>query len=420
MPTEAEAGPGLSWVTPDARWLLAGRAARGFGYGFLGVLLAVYLAAAGLDDASIGVVLGASLGGATIMAFLSGPLTVRFGRRRVLAANALAMAAAALVFALTDQLWLLVVAAVTGTVNVSGAERGAFVTIEQAALPQTAPDRRRTDLFAVYSSVGAFAAAGGALVAGLPGVLEARLGLAAVDAMRLMLLLYAALGLVSALTTLRVSPAIEVPPANRPRGRLGVAGSGGRIARLSALAFVDSFGSGFIVQSLVAYWFYSVHGLSFEGLGGVFSASLLLEAGSYWAAVWLARRIGLLNTMVFTHIPANLLMMALPWMPSPGLAVAVYLLRTSLAQMDVPTRQSYIMAVVRPEERVAAAGIERMARGLGQTVSPMLAGAALQAAASGLPFVLGGGIKAVYDIGMWFSFRAVRPPEEQPLGQAAP
>jgi len=403
----------LGWLSADARWLLAGRGVRGFGYGFMGVLLAVYLAAAGQDAATIGFLFGISLGGATVLTLLSGPLSVRYGRRALLVGNALLMGLAALVFAATDHIWLLALAAVTGTVNVSGAERGAFITVEQAALPQTAPDHRRTDVFAAASTVGSIAAALGALAAGLPGVLERELGLATVDAVRLMLLAYAGLALVSVGTTLRLTPAIEVTPeAVRTTNRLGISSSGGRIARLSALGFVDSFGSGFILQSFIAYWFYTTHGLTFEKLGGLFAVAALLEAASFWTAVWLSKRIGLVNTMVFTHIPANLLLMALPFMPSAELAVLAHLLRTALSQMDVPTRQSYMMAVVQPEERVSAASLERMARGAGMTVSPMIAGAVLQAAAAAVPFVLGGGIKAAYDVAMWFAFRNLKPPEE--------
>lgn len=405
--------PDATWLSADARWLLAGRGVRGFGYGFMGVLLAVYLSAAGLDTAAIGFLFGISLGGSTVVTLLSGPLSVRFGRRAMLIGNALVMAAAALVFAATNQPWLLAIAAVTGTVNVSGAERGAFITVEQAALPQTAPDNRRTDVFAAVSAVGSIAAAAGALAAGFPALLEHQFGLSTVDAVRLMLVGYAALALLSVVTSLKLSPAIEVEPViGRATNRLGISSSGGRIARLSALGFVDSFGSGFILQSFIAYWFYTTHGLTFEKLGGLFAASALFEAGSFWAAVWLSKRIGLVNTMVFTHIPANLLLIALPFMPSVELAVLAHLLRTALSQMDVPTRQSYMMAVVQPEERVSAAALERMARGAGSTVSPMIAGVVLQAVAASVPFVLGGSIKAAYDVAMWFAFRNLKPPEE--------
>ena len=339
-------------------------------------------------------------------------LADRVGRRRTVAIMAGLMTAGGLLFALTDQFALLLVGAFTGTISVTSSEFGVFQTVEQAILPQTAPSERRTWIFSIYNFTANIAQAVGSLFAASVGVF-AGLGLSGPDAYRPLFVLYALIGLANLAIFASLSERGELARVEGERRLFGIHRSRGMVARLSALFAFDSFAGGFVVYSVVAYWFYLRWGFEPGALAVLFFAVNVLSGLSLLVAGWLAGRIGLLNTMVFTHLPSNVLLMLVPLMPTPGLAVAVYLARMSLSQMDVPTRQSYVMAVVAPDERTATAGITNLARISGTAASPALAGLAFSLAALGLPFVVSGALKIPYDLLLYRTFRHIRPPEEE-------
>ncbi len=402
----------MSWLQPDGRKLLVARALRTFGYGYLAVTLGLYLQQVGLDPVQVGGLLTAAVAGSAMMNILWSVQADRFGRRRTMATMAVLMMAGGLLFAVTDQLWLLVLAAFTGTISVNSSEVGPFITVEQAILPQTAPDERRTWLFAIYDTVGTLAGAAGALMTVAVG-LFARLGLSGANAYRPLFVLYMGIGLLNLLLFLSLSDAVEAARVEGARRFVGLHRSRGIVARLSALFGLDALAGGLVVQSIVAYWFHLRWGLAVETLGLLFFWVGVLSGSSLLAAGWMARRLGLLNTMVFTHLLSNALLVLVPLAPTAWLAILLFLARMSVSQMDVPTRRSYMMAVVDPDERTATAGITNVARTAASAASPLLSGIAMGAGVLGLPFVLAGGLKIAYDCLIYVTFRDVRPPEER-------
>lgn len=402
----------FAWLTRDGRKILVARALRTFAYGYLAVILGAYLDRLGMRPVEIGVLLTSAIAGSAAMTVLWSLLADRVGRRRTMAVMATLMAVGGLVFALTDSFGLLLLGAFTGTISVTSSEVGVFQTVEQAILPQTAPDERRTWLYSVYNTVANLAGAIGSLASGSVAAFAA-LGLGGADAYRPLFLLYGAIGLVNLVLFVSLSPQVEIAKVHGERRFLGVHRSAGTVARLAALFALDAFAGGFVVTSVVAYWFVLRWGLDPASLGVLFFFVNLLSGLSLLVAGWLAGRIGLLNTMVFTHLPSHFLLVLMPLMPSAPLAVALYLIRMSLAQMDVPTRQSYTMAVVDPDERTPTAGILNIARVSATALSPVLAGAAFGVAALGIPFFVSGGLKVVYDLTLWRTFRGLRPPEEE-------
>jgi MFS family permease len=391
-----------------------------FAYGLTSVVLVLHLAAAGLSQPRIGLLLSLTLLGDTAISLFLTTRADRFGRRRTLLAGAGLMVLAAAVFATTNSFWLLLLAATVGVLSPSGNEVGPFLAVEQAALSQQVPGERRTGVFAWYQLTGSLATAAGSLAGG--GLVQAleRAGLAPLSSYRGVSLGYGLSGVLLAVLFLRLSPRVEVerggPGAATapPRLFLGLHRSRGVVWRLSGLFALDAFAGGFVVQSYVAYWFHARFGASPVALGGIFFGANVLAGFSALSAAAIARRIGLINTMVATHLPSNVLLALVPLMPTLPLAVAVLFLRFAISQMDVPTRQSYTMAVVEPDERSAAAGVTGMVRTVGAALSPLLAGP-LYAVASlaSVPFFLSGGLKIVYDLALWRSFRSVRPPEER-------
>jgi MFS family permease len=402
----------LAWLDRDGRKLLVCRALRTFGYGYLAVALGLYLQQLGLSAFQVGIVLTAAVAGSALMNVLWSLAADRFGRRRTVATMAVLMMAGGLVFAFADQLWLLVLGAFTGTISASSAEVGPFVTVEQAILPQTAPDERRTWLFSIYDTLGNLAGAAGALFTGVVA-LFARLGLSGASSYRPLFVIYAAIGLLNLLLILNLSAGVESARVEGARRFVGLHRSRGTVARLSALFALDAFGGGFVLQSIVAYWFHLRWGLSPAALGLVFFWVGVLSGLSLLAAGWMAERFGLLNTMVFTHLPSNLLLILVPLAPAAWLAVFLFLARMSVSQMDVPTRKSYTMAIVDPDERTAAAGITNVARTAAGAVAPVFSGAAVGFGALGLPFFAAGALKIAYDGLIYSAFRNVRPPEER-------
>ncbi len=420
-PIDAGLAASLRGLDRDGRLLFTTRVLRMFGYGFLAVVLVLYLAALGLDALTIGAILTLTLVGDTLISLWLTTSADRIGRRRVLVAGSLLMVGAGVLFAATSAVPLLILAATIGVISPTGNEVGPFLAVEQAALSQAIPDARRTPTFAWYNLAGYVATAIGALAAGLLSQALLAAGVAAVDAYRAIVIGYAIVGLFMAVVFGRVSPAVEAPVAppadDGIARRLGLGRSKGIVARLSALFALDAFGGGFIPQSLMAYWFHLKFGVQPAVLGAIFFGANLLAAVSSLSASRIAHRIGLVNTMVFTHLPSNVLLLLVQLMPNLGLAITVLLLRFSLSQMDVPTRQSYVMAVVEPGERSAAAGVTGIARTTGAAVSPILS--APLVASSGLtalPFFLAGGLKIVYDLLLYRAFTSGRAPDERTGG----
>ncbi|HLZ48895.1 MAG TPA: MFS transporter, partial [Candidatus Limnocylindria bacterium] len=348
--------PPLDWLSADGKKLLLTRILRTFAYGYLAVILGVYLDRLGLSPTQLGVVLAAAIAGSALMTVFWSLVADRYGRRRTIATMAALMAAGGLVFALTSSFALLLAAAFTGTISATSSEVGIFQTIEQAILPQTAPEARRTWLFSIYNTGANFAGAFGSLAAAAVGVLSS-LGLQGADVYRPFFLVYGLIGLLNLVVFASLSDRVELTRARIERQLIGVRRSRVTVAKLAALFGLDAFAGGFVVLSLVAYWFYLRWHLSTEQLAGVFFLVNLLSGVSLLAAAWLAERIGLLRTMVFTHAPSSILLMLVPLAPTAPLAVAAFLARMSISQMDVPTRQSYTMAVVDADERTATAGL---------------------------------------------------------------
>jgi len=408
----------LRGLDRDGRLLFAMRTVRMFAYGFLAVVLVLYLAAAGLDPLAIGLVLTLTLIGDTIISLWLTTNADRFGRRRTLIVGAALMVVAGIAFAFTSWVPLLILAGAIGVISPTGNEVGPFLAIEQAGLSQTIPDNRRTSTFAWYNLVGYVATATGALGAGLLSQTLLNQGWVPLDAYRAIVIGYALLGLVMIVGFWQLDPGIEAPPREAStdgiRRRLGLGRSKGVVLKLSVLFSLDAFGGGFIPQSLMAYWFHLQYGVDPATLGLIFFGANLLAAVSSLLAAPIAARIGLLNTMVFTHLPSNLLLILVPIMPNVQLAIAVLLLRYTLSQMDVPTRQSYVIAVVDPDERSAAAGVTGVARTTGAAISPSISSVLIASQGfAALPFYLAGGFKILYDLLIYREFRNVKPPEER-------
>src|ERR1035437_9789786 len=386
-----------------------------FGYGLASVVLVLYLSALGLPAPAIGLLLPLTLLGDAAISLWLTTHADRVGRRRVLFVGALLMCLAGVGFGSPSAPPVVGLAAGIGGLSPSGNEVGPFLAVEQAALSQTIADRGRTRVFAWFNLTGSFATATGALVGGgVAGALIAA-GHQPIDAYRVVIVAYACLGLLLAVMFWRVSPQVEVaePPDASIARRLGLHRSRGIVARLSALFALDAFGGGLVVQSLIAYWFHLRFGADVAVLGAVFFVANLLAGISALAAVWIADRIGLIRTMVVTHLPSNVLLAMVPLMPTLPLAILVLLARFSISQMDVPTRQSYTMAVVDPDERSAAAGVTGIARSLGASVSPLIAAPLFGVAGlASLPFLLAGGLKIGYDVALYRAFKSIRPEHE--------
>ena len=392
-------------------WLLfATCGVRSFAYGFLSVILGLYLDAIGLSASAIGWIFTAALAGGAIMTIIITAVADSFGRRALLIVGAVLMASAGWVFAVSHDPILLTIAAIFGTISPSGKEVGPFLSIEQAILPQSTSDQHRTAVFSAYNLIGSFCGAIGALAVGLPSLFS----LTTNSGYRFLIWSYVGSATLLAILFALLSPRVEAEAKVVSSTRnVGLQKSRGIVAKLAGLFALDAFAGGFIVQSIVAYWFHLRFKTDLTALGGIFFGTNLLAAVSFLAAPAIARRFGLLNTMVFTHLPSNFLILLVPLMPDAELAVAVLLIRHLLSQMDVPTRQSYTMAVVEPEERAASAGILSVARNTGAAIAPLFTGAILRSPSLGLPFLLAGGLKIVYDLWIFVGFRNVKPPEER-------
>jgi MFS family permease len=387
--------------------LYMARGARGFGDGFAVIILPAYLSAIGFTPVEIGIVATVALLGTALLTLAVGFLAPRYDLRSLFLAGAALMICTGIAFPSFQHIAFVIVVAFFGTMNPSTGELGVLVPIEHAMLAQSVPDSERTSTFARYSLIGALSMAAGALAASAPDWLE-HFGISQTSGFKLMFYAYAALGLVSA-AFYRKLPHAHIENA-KPSAPLGP--SRGIVYKLAALFSVDAFAGGFVVQSLLALWLFQRFDLSLTAASLFFFWSATLSAFSYPVAAWLAKRIGLINTMVFTHIPSSIFLILAAFSPNLPLALALLSMRSALSQMDVPTRTSYVMAVVTPAERTAAASVTGVPRSLASSLSPALAGVLLTMPFSGLPLVIGGALKIVYDLALLISFRHMKPPEE--------
>ena len=410
----------LRTLTSDARLLFVTRFIRLFAYGSLSVILVFYLVNLGLSESQSGLVLTLTLAGDVAVSLYLTTRADRLGRRRMLLVGAILMALAGLAFALTSNLIYLIIAGTIGVISPSGHEVGPFLSIEQASLSHLIPPSSRTEVFAWYTLTGSMATALGALFGGVVTQALQQRFMTPAASYRAIVILYAFLGIVLACLFTRISSLVEVKnhsedaaEASRLGRFMGLGRSRNIVLKLSGLFALDSFAGGFVIQSFAAYWFYLRFGAQPKTLGGIFFWANVFAGISELLASRLAIRIGLVRTMVVTHLPSNLLLIAVPLMPTLSLAVLVLLLRFSISQMDVPTRQSYTMAVVEARERSAAGGFTGVARTTGAAISPLLAGFLFaRPGLINLPFYIAGTLKAVYDLLLYFSFRQIRPPEE--------
>jgi len=394
----------------DLRRLFALRALRALGDGFVALLLPVYLVTLGFTPLQVGAITAATLLGSGAMVLALGLYAHRHSPRRLLRVAAALMAACGFAFALAGDFWPLLLVATVSTLNPAAGDVSVFVPLEQSMLAQRVRARHRTAVFARYSLAGGLAGSIGALAAGLPQALQGWLGVEPVLALKAMFALHGVFGLVAFVGYRGLSPRVE-PSGQTPSAPLRE--SRPLVLRMAAVFALDQFGSGFAVQSMVALWLYARFDLTAGTVGQVFFVAGLLTSASYLVSSWVARRIGLVNTMVWTHLPANLFLVAAPFMPDASWAIAMLLLRYALSSMDVPARSSWVMAVVPPHERAAAASVTAVPRSLATGVSPFIAGWMLGVSAFGWPLVVGGVLKIGYDLLMLRMFASIRPPEER-------
>jgi MFS family permease len=448
----------LTWLSDDGRVILAARIIRTFGYGFLSVILSIYLALIGFTGIQVGLILSTSLINGILFNLIASYYADKLGRRNLLIIYSLLVFSSGITFFATDNYIALIVAAFIGTINVTGSETSAFLSIEQAILPRTIKDiKKRNVLFALYNVVGTLAMSAGILMSGLPTIVQQYVPeLSLAESMRILFLVYSLLGLASIPIYVRLSKNVEVtaidkrppingtgyeykelhnnigkgqklPQNNNQRNMVGRTFRGlfslssilsprskEIVTKLSGLFAIDSFAGGFVIQSIVSFWFYARFGADLSTISYILSISGVLTAFSFLAAAKIADRIGLINTMVFTHLPANVLIILVAFAPTLPIAAILYLIRMALSQMDVPTRQSYVISVVKDEERTAAAGITNISRNISQVLSPSLAGYIIQSLSLFfLPFLIGGVLKVIYDIALYFSFRNIKPQQEE-------
>jgi MFS family permease len=401
----------------DMRRILLARGLRAFGDGFVALLVPIYLVELGFSPLAIGAVVTSTLIGTALLTLWVGMVANRYSVRRLLLACALLMAATGAGFAVTTAFWPLLLIAFVGTMNPTSGDASIFLPLEQAALAQTAEPRRRTAIFARYSVIGSLAGALGTLAAAAPDLVAGTEGAGRTLVMQLMFVAYAALGVVNLVLYRPLSPAIEAPKEaaahTKPLGK-----SKRLVYGLAALFGMDSFGTGFLVQSLLALWLYQRFQISVTAAAAILFWSGICSAVSYLVAVPIAERIGLINTMVFTHLPSNVLLALVPFAPNLPVAIALLLARSALSQMDVPTRSSYVMAVVAPEERAAAASVTAVPKTFAWAAGSLISGYLLTLSTFGWPLLIGGVVKGAYDLLLLYNFQKVRPPEEI-AGEAA-
>ena len=423
----------LNWLSTDGKLILLARTIRTFAYGFLSIVLSIYLKLSGFNDVLIGLILTFTLINSVIFTLLATIYADKIGRKKILIVYAGLMSISGIIFFVSNNYILLIISALIGTINVTGSETGSFLSLEQAILPQTIKEiKKRNTLFGIYNMVGTFAMSAGVLLSGLPNVIQYYYQLNNVQSIKPLFLIYAILGFVVLLIYLNLSSKIEIERLyhhkddekrqkktttikNETKSTAKTLSPKSKeiITKLSALFAIDSFAGGFVIQSIVSLWFFTKFNVDLTILSYIFSIAGVLTAFSFIISTKIADRIGLINTMVFTHIPSNILIILVAFAPSFHLAIVLYLARMGLSQMDVPARQSYIVAVVNEDERTAAAGITNISRNVAQAVSPSIAGYILQSVSFlAAPFLLGGLLKIVYDVLLYVNFKKIKPPEE--------
>jgi MFS family permease len=394
----------------DAKRLIGAKGLRAIGDGYVSILLPAYLVALGHDAFEVGILTTATLLGSAVLTLLTGGAIARFGHRRLLLAAAGLMIFTGLGFAGVQAFWPLLLIAFVGTLNPSSGDVSVFLPLEQSLLTRSVAEKDRTELFAHYSLSGSLMGAFGTLLAAMPEVAPKWLSIAPLRVMQDMFLLYAGIGVAAAflyrsLADLDDGPSIKTDQPLGPSRNI--------VYRLSALFSVDAFGGGFFVQTILALWLLQTFALPVATAANIFFWSNLLTAASYLAAAPIARRIGLINTMVFTHLPSSLCLIVIPFVQNFGVVIGLLMLRSLLSQMDVPTRTSYVMAVVTPPERPAAASLTSVPRSLASGVSPVIAGYLITISNFGWPLLIGGMLKVGYDLTLLAMFRHIRPPEER-------
>ena len=406
----------FQWISIDGKLLLCARIVRTFAYGFLSVILAIYLKLIGFDDILIGIILSATLINSVIFTLFASFYADRLGRRNVLIVYALMMSISGSIFFITENPIALIIGALIGTLNITGSETSAFLSIEQSILPQTIKDnRKRNTLFGFYNMAGTFAMGAGILIVNLPVLIQNEFELDQIYAIKLLFLFYSLLGILIIGIYLKLSPSIEIKKEkiSKPISKTLNPKSKKIVAKLSGLFAVDSFAGGFAIQSIVSFWFFTKFDIDLSTISYIFSIGSVLTAFSYLIAAKIADKIGLINTMVLTHIPSNILLILLAFAPNLEIAIVFYMLRMALSQMDVPTRQSYIVAVVEEDERTASAGITNLSRNIAQAISPSITGYIIGFLSLSAPFIIGGLLKILYDITLYINFRKIKPAEEE-------
>jgi MFS family permease len=403
-----------SQFQPDLALINAAGFLRSFGVGLIGVVLGIYLSRTGLTSVVIGFIIAVGLAGSALATIVMSLAADRVGRKRFLILLSLLSSIGGIALALSPRLPVLLTMTFVGMLNGTGTDRSAAFALDQAVVPGLVSDVRRTWNLAWYNVLLDGGGSLGALGAALPSLLQHHLSLSVLSSYRIVFLGYSALCLAVAVLYLFLSPAVEIAMSSRLAPiSTGIAPESRRIvARLTGLFSLDAFGGGFLTDALVAYWFFRRFGIAEQALGIVFFVVHLLNAGSHLGAAWLARRIGLLNTMIFTHLPSSLFLMAVPFAPSFKWAVLLFLCREALVEMDVPTRQSYVAALVKPSERTFASGVTNLARNVFWAVGSGLAGVTMQALSFSAPLLVGGGTKVLYDLLLFRSFRKLKPPED--------
>jgi MFS family permease len=410
----------LKWLSIDGKLILLARAIRTFAYGFLSIILSVYLKLSGFDDVSIGLILSSTLINSVIFTLIATIYADRIGRKKILIIYAALMSFSGIIFFVSNNYVLLIISALIGTINVTGSETGSFLSLEQALLPQTIKEfKKRNLLFGIYNMIGTFAMSVGVLLSGLPNVIQYYYHLNSIQSLKPLFLIYAILGFLILLIYLNLSNKIEIEILQNKNDEKKLITktlspkSKEIITKLSSLFAIDSFAGGFVIQSIVSFWFFTRFNVDLTILSYIFSIAGVLTAFSFIISTKIADRFGLINTMAFTHLPSNILLILVAFAPTFHLAIILYLARMGLSQMDVPTRQSYIVAVVNEEERTAAAGITNISRNIAQAISPSIAEYILQFVSFlAVPFLLGGLLKIVYDILLYANFKKIKPPEE--------
>lgn len=406
----------FQWISIDGKLLLCARIVRTFAYGFLSVILAIYLKLIGFDDLLIGIILSATLINSVIFTLFASFYADRLGRRNVLLLYAIMMSISGAIFFITENPLALIIGALIGTLNITGSETSAFLSIEQSILPQTIKDnRKRNTLFGFYNMAGTFAMGAGILIVNLPILIQNEFEFDQIYAIKLLFLFYFLLGILIIGIYLKLSSSIEIKKEKlfKPLSKTLTPKSKKIVAKLSGLFAIDSFAGGFAIQSIVSFWFFTKFDIDLSTISYIFSIGSVLTAFSYLIAAKIADKIGLINTMVFTHIPSNILLILLAVAPNLEIAILFYMVRMALSQMDVPTRQSYIVAVVEEDERTASAGITNLSRNIAQAISPSITGYIIGVLSLSAPFIIGGLLKMLYDITLYINFRKIKPAEEE-------